>query len=102
DTLIFGEVGLTGEVRAVSSPEVRLKEGRKLGFARALLARRQQEHLGEFPGYFICHKGLGEDCQWAHRPLAPSPKNSLLYFLQFPGFVLVQVESVELLIFREH
>jgi len=50
DTLIFGEVGLTGEVRAVSAPEVRLKEGRKLGFARALLARRQQEHLGQFPG----------------------------------------------------
>jgi DNA repair protein RadA/Sms len=50
DTLIFGEVGLTGEVRAVSAPELRLKEGRKLGFRRALLARRQQEHLGEFPG----------------------------------------------------
>jgi DNA repair protein RadA/Sms len=50
DTLIFGEVGLTGEVRAVSAPEIRLKEGAKLGFRRALLARRQQEHLGEFPG----------------------------------------------------
>ncbi len=50
DTLIFGEVGLTGEVRAVSSPELRLKEGAKLGFRRALLARRQVEHLGEFPG----------------------------------------------------
>ncbi len=50
NTLIFGEVGLTGEVRAVSQPEVRLKEGRKLGFKRALLAQRQQERLGEFPG----------------------------------------------------
>jgi len=50
DTLIFGEVGLTGEVRAVSQPEVRLKEGRKLGFSRALLARRQQERLGDFHG----------------------------------------------------
>jgi len=50
DTLIFGEVGLTGEVRAVSQPEVRLKEGRKLGFRRALLARRQQERLGDFDG----------------------------------------------------
>jgi len=50
DTLIFGEVGLTGEVRAVSQPEARLKEGRKLGFHRALLAKRQQERLGEFPG----------------------------------------------------
>jgi DNA repair protein RadA/Sms len=50
DTLIFGEVGLTGEIRAVSAPEVRLKEGAKLGFKRALLAKRQQEHLGDFPG----------------------------------------------------
>ena len=50
DTLIFGEVGLTGEVRAVSAPEVRLKEGAKLGFSRALLARRQKASLGEFPG----------------------------------------------------
>jgi len=50
DTLIFGEVGLTGEVRAVSSPEVRLKEGAKLGFKRALLALRQKERLGDYPG----------------------------------------------------
>jgi DNA repair protein RadA/Sms len=50
DTLIFGEVGLTGEVRAVNSPEVRLKEGAKLGFRRALLSKSQQEHLGKFPG----------------------------------------------------
>jgi DNA repair protein RadA/Sms len=50
DTLIFGEVGLTGEVRAVSAPEMRLKEGAKLGFARALLALRQKESLGDYPG----------------------------------------------------
>jgi DNA repair protein RadA/Sms len=50
DILVFGEVGLTGEVRAVSQPEVRLKEGHKLGFQRALLARRQTERLGDFPG----------------------------------------------------
>jgi DNA repair protein RadA/Sms len=49
DTLIFGEVGLTGEIRAVSQPELRLKEGRKMGFRRALLAHRQQERLGAFP-----------------------------------------------------
>jgi len=50
DLLIFGEVGLTGEVRAVSQPELRLKEGRKLGFTRALLAKRQKERLGDFEG----------------------------------------------------
>jgi DNA repair protein RadA/Sms len=50
DTVIFGEVGLTGEIRAVSAPEIRLKEAQKLGFSRALLAHRQQEHLGDLPG----------------------------------------------------
>ncbi len=50
DTMVFGEIGLTGEVRAVNSPEVRLKEGRKLGFRRALLAHRQEEYLSGFPG----------------------------------------------------
>jgi DNA repair protein RadA/Sms len=50
DTLIFGEVGLTGEVRAVSAPEIRLKEGAKLGFRRALLALRQKEAIGNYPG----------------------------------------------------
>ena len=32
DTMIFGEVGLTGEVRAVSQAEQRVKEAEKLGF----------------------------------------------------------------------
>ncbi len=50
DTLMFGEIGLTGEVRAVSQPGVRLKEGAKLGFRRALLASRQVQRLGEVPG----------------------------------------------------
>jgi DNA repair protein RadA/Sms len=50
DTLIFGEVGLTGEVRAVSAAEIRLKEGAKLGFRRAFLAQRQKDSLGEFTG----------------------------------------------------
>ena len=43
-------MGLTGEVRTVSQTELRLKEGPEPGFQRALLAQRQQEHLGDFPG----------------------------------------------------
>lgn len=43
DTLVFGEVGLTGEVRTVSQADLRLKEGVKLGFRRALLARRRPD-----------------------------------------------------------
>ena len=33
DTLIFGEVGLTGEVRAVSAPELRLRRGPSWGLS---------------------------------------------------------------------
>jgi DNA repair protein RadA/Sms len=37
DTVILGEVGLTGEVRAVTGLEARLREAAALGFARALV-----------------------------------------------------------------
>lgn len=36
-TLVFGEVGLAGEVRAVKQVEKRLKEGEKLGFKSAIV-----------------------------------------------------------------
>jgi DNA repair protein RadA/Sms len=39
DTVIFGEIGLSGEVRAVGQGEARLKEAAKLGFARALVPK---------------------------------------------------------------
>jgi len=35
-TVVFGEVGLTGEVRAVSQIDSRIKEATRLGFARCL------------------------------------------------------------------
>jgi DNA repair protein RadA/Sms len=37
DTVVFGEIGLAGEVRAVTQTETRLKEAAKLGFAHAFL-----------------------------------------------------------------
>ena len=37
DTVVFGEIGLSGEVRPVSQAEARLKEAGKLGFTPALL-----------------------------------------------------------------
>lgn len=36
-TIIFGEVGLAGEVRAVSQPEIRVNEAIKLGFTTCIL-----------------------------------------------------------------
>jgi DNA repair protein RadA/Sms len=37
DVLVLGEVGLTGEVRAVTALEARLREGAALGFRRAVV-----------------------------------------------------------------
>jgi len=37
ETVIFGEVGLSGEVRKVSHVDIRLKEAEKLGFTRAIV-----------------------------------------------------------------
>ena len=41
--VLFGEVGLTGEVRAVSQPELRVKEAARLGFYSLRASRRQSE-----------------------------------------------------------
>jgi DNA repair protein RadA/Sms len=37
ECVVFGEIGLSGEVRRVSQPELRLKEAVKLGFTQAIL-----------------------------------------------------------------
>jgi DNA repair protein RadA/Sms len=44
-TVIFGEVGLTGEVRAVSRPELRVKEAARLGFSRCILPQGNLKNL---------------------------------------------------------
>lgn len=38
-TVVFGEVGLTGELRAVAQADLRLREAAKLGFLRAIVPR---------------------------------------------------------------
>lgn len=39
DTVIFGEVGLSGEVRAVNMADLRVREASKLGFRRCILPK---------------------------------------------------------------
>lgn len=41
ETVVFGEVGLGGEVRAVTRTDARLKEAAKLGFSRAIVPARR-------------------------------------------------------------
>jgi DNA repair protein RadA/Sms len=42
DCVIFGEIGLSGEVRAVGRRDARLKEAAKLGFTRAMVPPRRK------------------------------------------------------------
>jgi DNA repair protein RadA/Sms len=44
-TLVFGEIGLTGEVRGISQAEPRVHEAQKMGFSRCLLPRNNLKHL---------------------------------------------------------
>jgi DNA repair protein RadA/Sms len=46
EAVIFGEIGLAGEVRGVGQMELRLKEAAKLGFTRAIIPSRRQGAAG--------------------------------------------------------
>ncbi len=41
--VVFGEIGLTGEVRAVSRAEQRIKEAHKLGFKRVIMPQKSMK-----------------------------------------------------------
>jgi len=45
DLVVFGEVGLSGEVRAVSQAEARLREAARLGWRRAVVPRENARSL---------------------------------------------------------
>jgi DNA repair protein RadA/Sms len=49
-TLILGEVGLAGEVRAVGQVETRVREGAKLGFKRCIVPEGSRRQLPEIGG----------------------------------------------------
>jgi DNA repair protein RadA/Sms len=48
-TVVFGEVGLAGEVRAVPLAEVRIAEAAKLGFTRCILPEQNRSRLDPVP-----------------------------------------------------
>jgi DNA repair protein RadA/Sms len=43
--VVFGEIGLSGEVRAVNRAEARLREAKKLGFDRALAPSQAKDKV---------------------------------------------------------
>jgi len=60
--VIFGEIGLSGEIRAVGQTEARLKEAQKLGFTQALMpaGARGTKSSPTAPGGGISRRELAE------------------------------------------
>jgi DNA repair protein RadA/Sms len=52
-TVVFGEVGLTGEVRGVTQAAARVAEARRLGFVRAIVPRDNLKSMGSGEGIAI-------------------------------------------------
>jgi len=50
ETVIFGEVGLAGEVRAINFVEKRINEALKLGFKTCIIPDNNLKSLNEIPG----------------------------------------------------
>jgi len=50
EMVVFGEVGLGGEMRGISQSEIRVKESGRLGFKRCLLPKQNQEKMKQEKG----------------------------------------------------
>ena len=57
DAVIFGEIGLSGEIRAVSQPNARLKEARKLGFSSAIIPSSAKDNKLNHAGMKVSEIG---------------------------------------------
>jgi DNA repair protein RadA/Sms len=44
-TFVFGEVGLSGEIRAITQAEIRIKEASKIGFKKAVMPQENAEKV---------------------------------------------------------
>ncbi len=49
EAVVFGEIGLSGEIRPVSQSGARLKEAEKLGFSQAITPKRKGQKNGRKP-----------------------------------------------------
>lgn len=53
DTIIFGEIGLSGEVRSVSMAEQRVNEAKKLGFKKAIIPASNMSSVSSVKGITV-------------------------------------------------
>ena len=51
--MVLGEIGLTGEVRAIGQVETRISESRKMGFTRCLVPQSNLKRLPDLDGIEI-------------------------------------------------
>lgn len=61
DTAAFGEIGLSGEIRAVSMCERRVLEAQKLGFSKVILPKANHKSLSGIKGLEIVEVSTLED-----------------------------------------
>ena len=60
-TVVFGEVGLGGEVRAVSMCDKRINEAKKLGFTRVIIPKANHKNAKGIQGIEIAEAGTAEE-----------------------------------------
>lgn len=56
-TIVFGEVGLSGEVRSVNMAEQRVMEAKKLGFTRCIIPKVSLQNLRDIKGIEVIGVG---------------------------------------------
>jgi DNA repair protein RadA/Sms len=61
DTFVFGETGLSGEIRAVSGSEMRIREAAKIGFKKGVIPATNKEKLKDSFGMEITGVGNVEE-----------------------------------------
>lgn len=65
NTVIFGEVGLAGEIRGVTMAEQRVREAAKMGFTTCILPKSNAEVIKKIPGMKIVGVSkLSEVLEW--------------------------------------
>jgi DNA repair protein RadA/Sms len=55
DTIVFGEIGLTGELRAVTMAENRIAEAAKLGFKNCIVPKANMKQVRSIKGINITY-----------------------------------------------
>ncbi|MGM0386263.1 MAG: DNA repair protein RadA [Actinomycetota bacterium] len=93
DTVAFGEVGLTGQVRATAGIDRRLAEAARLGFTRAIIPERGSEGVRVPPSMGVVRVdtllaaiGAGHNSSWqpTHRPPGHNPDTARLRVVAEP------------------